>query len=230
MACSMRERSGRRMVGVDRATVIEGIVFDEAADTVVVHVQADEVADLVHQVRGGRDLEAVLPPRLEPEGPPYLPHGGVADPVLGGQTPRRPVRGTGGADSRVSTITDSTTSSPMLRAAPGRGASASPSRRSAAKRRRRLPTVTGLHPSSSAISEWVRPSAQPKTIRQRSANACDDFCPRAQRSSVARSSGNKVISTVGRPRRAMLILRCLSTTPDQRGPNRKIPDQTEFLG
>ena len=29
----------RRMVGVDRATVIEEIVFDEAADTVVVHVR-----------------------------------------------------------------------------------------------------------------------------------------------------------------------------------------------
>ena len=88
----------------------------------------------------------------------------------------------GGADSRVSTTTASITSSPIVRAAPGRGASTSPSRRSAAKRCRHLPTVTGLQPSSAAISAWVRPSAQASTIRDRNANACDDECRRAQRS------------------------------------------------
>src|SRR5690606_12695221 len=53
----------------------------------------------------------------------------------------------GGAVSRVSTTTASTTSSPMLRAAPGRGASTSPSSRSTANRRRHLVTVAGLQPT-----------------------------------------------------------------------------------
>ena len=51
-----------------------------------------------------------------------------------------------GADSKVSTTTASTTSSPMLRTAPGRGASTSPSRRWVAKRWRHFPTVTGFTP------------------------------------------------------------------------------------
>jgi len=137
----------------------------------------------------------------------------------------------GGALSSVSTTTASITSSPIVRAAPGRGASTRPSRRPSAKRWRHLPTVTGLQPSSAAISAWVAlPAAQASTILDRNANAWDDECRRAQRSSVARSSALKLISTVGRPRRAMAFLRCWRTTPDQRGPTQKIPDQPIFIG
>jgi hypothetical protein len=137
----------------------------------------------------------------------------------------------GGAVSSVSTTIASTTSSPIVRAAPGRGASTSPSSRSAAKRCRHLDTVTGLQPSSAAISAWIRvPSAHANTIRHRNAKACDELCRRAQRCSVLRSSPVRVISTVGRPRRAMVSLRCWSTTPDERGMTAKIPDQPRFLG
>jgi hypothetical protein len=61
-----------------------------------VHIQGNEVTDLLHQVRIRRDLEGVLPPRLEPEGPPDLGHRLMADPMFGGKSPRRPVRGVGG--------------------------------------------------------------------------------------------------------------------------------------
>ena len=85
-----------------------------------------------------------------------------------------------------------------------------------AKRCRHFDTVTGLQPSSAAISAWVRsPSAQASTIRQRNANACDERCRRAQRCSVLRSSPLKVISTVGRPRRAMVSLRFVARPADQ---------------
>jgi hypothetical protein len=39
-----------------------------------------------------------------------------------------------------------------------------------------------------------------------------------------------VISTVGRPGRAMVLLRCWLTTTDERDPITKIPDQAIFLG
>ena len=48
-----------------------------------------------------------------------------------------------GADSRVRTITSSTLASPMVRGAPGRGSSQSPSRRRSANRERHFATVAG---------------------------------------------------------------------------------------
>jgi hypothetical protein len=69
-----------------------------------------------------------------------------------------------------------------------------------------LVTVAGLHPTDSAISVRDRSgSAQASTIRHRIANACDELCRRAHRSSVVRSSLDRLISTVGRPRRAMAL-------------------------
>jgi len=72
----------------------------------------------------------------------------------------------GGAFSRVSTTIASTFSSLMVRAAPVRGASTSPSRRSPENRCRHFDTVTGWHPSAAAIELSVSPSAHPSTIRQ----------------------------------------------------------------
>lgn len=109
----------------------------------------------------------------------------------------------GGADSNVSTRTASMTSSPTVRAAPGRGASVNPSSRSAAKRCRHLETVTGLTLSSEATSRSVRPSEDASTIRDRSASAWAEECRRDQRWSVSRSASDRVICTVGRPRCAM---------------------------
>ncbi len=127
-------------------------------------------------------------------------------------------------------MTASTTSSPILRSAPGRGASTSPSSRSAPKRLRHFDTVTGLQPNTAAICACVRsPSAQASTILQRSASACDELWRRAQRSSVARSSPDSLISTVGRPRRAMILLRCWLTTPRNAARTRKFPISQNFL-
>ena len=61
-----------------------------------------------------------------------------------------------GADSNVSTSTFSIVSSPMVRRAPGRGASTSPSSRSRAKRCRHFETVAGFTPSSRAIEDGGR--------------------------------------------------------------------------
>jgi hypothetical protein len=90
-----------------------------------------------------------------------------------------------GVVSSVSTTTASTTSSLIVRAAPGLGASTSPSSRSAANRWRHLPTVTLSQPSSSAILVFGLPSAQASAIRDRNANACDDECRGDQRTSVS---------------------------------------------
>jgi hypothetical protein len=76
----------------------------------------------------------------------------------------------------------------MVRAAPGRGSSASPSNRRATNRERHLVTVGREMPSRSATAWLLWPSAQASTIRQRSANAWLDFARRAQRCRMARSS------------------------------------------
>jgi hypothetical protein len=47
-----------------------------------------------------------------------------------------------------------------------------------AKRCRHFATVVGCAPNSAAMSRSVRPSPQPNTILDRSANACDDLCRR----------------------------------------------------
>ena len=57
-----------------------------------------------------------------------------------------------GVSSRVLTMTASTSSSPTVRGAPGRGSSWSPSRRSAKNRLRHLPTVIRSTPIRSATS------------------------------------------------------------------------------
>jgi len=77
----------------------------------------------------------------------------------------------GGVSSNVVTITCSTISSVIFRGWPGRGSSIRPSNRLAANRVRHLPTVTGLQPSSRAMSWFVAPVAAPSTIRHRNANA-----------------------------------------------------------
>ena len=76
-----------------------------------------------------------------------------------------------GFSSKVFTITASTWSSVIVRVAPGRGASKSPSRRSATKRERHLPTMAPETPSSAATMALVAPVAHPSTMRQRMASA-----------------------------------------------------------
>lgn len=134
-----------------------------------------------------------------------------------------------GAVSNVSTTTASTTSSVILRVAPGRGASTNPSNRSAANRCRHLVTVGGEHPTSAAIDSRVRPgSAHANTIRDRNANACDDECRRAHRVNVSRSAADKTICGLGRPGRAMLGLQCCGYATTTRIPTCQFPPTNNF--
>jgi hypothetical protein len=75
-----------------------------------------------------------------------------------------------GVSSSVLTTTLSTSSSLMLRGAPGRGSSWSPSRRRSPKRRRHLPTVAWFNPSRSATDVLSAPSAHASTMRHRIAS------------------------------------------------------------
>jgi hypothetical protein len=76
-----------------------------------------------------------------------------------------------GVSSSVLVITRSTWVSVIVRGAPGRGSSTSPSRRWGANRPRHLPTVAACTPSRLPASTFDKPSAQANTIRQRSARA-----------------------------------------------------------
>jgi hypothetical protein len=104
-----------------------------------------------------------------------------------------------GVSSSVATTTASTCSSVIVRGAPERGSSTSPSNRRATNRDRHLPTVGSDTPSSLATCLLVAPVAQASTIRHRNANAWELLARRDQRSSVWRSSSVKINGALGRP-------------------------------
>src|SRR5262249_41736855 len=104
-----------------------------------------------------------------------------------------------GLVSSVRVSTRSTCASVIVRGAPGRGSSSSPSRRRARKRWRHLPTVCLVSRSSCATTVLVRPAAHPRISRARWATACAVFARRAQRSSVSRSSIVRISGGIGRP-------------------------------
>ncbi len=89
-----------------------------------------------------------------------------------------------GADSRVATTTSSTRSAVTDAGRPGRGSSTSPSRRASTNRGRHVPIVNCATRSRAATALFDRPSAQPSTIRDRNASACEDLRRRAHRDSV----------------------------------------------
>jgi hypothetical protein len=86
-----------------------------------------------------------------------------------------------GVDSSVATTTSSTCSAVIEGGRPGRWSSDRPSSRNATNRARHLPTVAAATPSRAATCLLSKPSAQPSTIRERSANACADVRRRAHR-------------------------------------------------
>ena len=102
--------------------------------------------------------------------------------------------------SRVLTTTNSIRSSSIVRGAPGRGSSVSPSSRLSTNRCRHLHTVCGHTPTSAATSLLDLPAAQPNTMRHRCASACEDFARRAHRCNVSRSSSVNTTAVTGRPR------------------------------
>ena len=120
------------------------------------------------------------------------------------------VASTGDASS-VRRTTSATRASSMLRGRPERGASDNPSTRSFRKRRRHLPTVCSCTPTSAATALFVRPSAQRRTMRQRSDNPRPTRRPRTRRSSHDRSSSLNTTVATGRPAR-----RPIPRTPHKR--------------
>ncbi len=166
-----------------------------------VHVEGDEVADLLHQVRVGGHLELVLAPRFEPEGSSDFGHGLMADAVAGGQSSSRPVRrirrgGLEGLDhDRFDHVVADADGPPPGGARP-------PDRRDG-RRRSGAATSTPLSGAPAArtatLAIGMNLQRTPARSWNNSASACELLCRRAQRSSVLRSSLLKVISTVGRP-------------------------------
>jgi hypothetical protein len=89
----------------------------------------------------------------------------------------------------------------MVRGAPGRGSSASPSSRLARNRDRHLVTVPRATPSRAATAISGPPSAQASTIRARNASPCAVLRRFAQFSNVRRSasdstSGSSLLSPI----------------------------------
>ena len=76
-----------------------------------------------------------------------------------------------GIVSKVCTTTRSTSSSPIVRGAPGRGSSSKPSQPSRRNRRRHLPTVPRVVPSSPATFRSPLPAAVSSTIFARKTSA-----------------------------------------------------------
>ena len=91
-----------------------------------------------------------------------------------------------GSDSRVRTTTRSTASSDTLRGVPGRGSSSKPAQPARRKRRRHLPTVARVTPSSLATATSLPPRALRRTMRALRASACAVLRRRRQRSNCWR--------------------------------------------
>jgi uncharacterized protein (DUF3084 family) len=106
-----------------------------------------------------------------------------------------------GVVSKVMTSTRSTCSSLIVRGAPGRGSSTSPSSRWATNRARHLITVDRATPSCRATWLLEVPSAQASTIRHRNANAWALLGRSAQRCSVACSWAASTSGASSGPRR-----------------------------
>jgi len=103
-----------------------------------------------------------------------------------------------GVDSSVLTTTSSTRSAAIVGGRPGRGSSTSPSRRASRNRDRHFPTVGAETRSRAATSLLLNPCAQPSTILDRNASACDDVRRRAHRDSCSRSSPVSYSGAFGR--------------------------------
>src|ERR1041385_321139 len=101
--------------------------------------------------------------------------------------------------SKVRVITRSTSLSPIVRGAPGRGSSSRPSPRLATKRLRHFPTIPLETFNSDATSLLLLPLAHSKTIRARCANAWALVRRRVHDSSVSCSASVNSNSAFGRP-------------------------------
>ncbi len=117
----------------------------------------------------------------------------------------------GGVVSSVRRIVSAMVSWPILRGAPGRGSSSSPSRRCAAHRRRHFETVLASAPTAAPVALFSGPSAAANTIRARRAIACPVRCARARDSSPRRSVAVNSIATAVLPITPSLRPSCRSS-------------------
>ena len=165
-----------------------------------IEVETDDVADLLHEQRIGRQLnvsercgcsEKALQMRCTV----------VTDRPLARAIDRRlQCVAPGGVLSSVAVTTSAILSSPILRGAPGLGSSLSPSRRRLAKRLRHVVTVTRVTPSRAAMAVLLSPAAASSTMAARCASARAVLRRRARISSSPRSSSLNAIATAARPR------------------------------
>jgi hypothetical protein len=135
-----------------------------------VHVQPDQVSNLVDEQRIGGQLEGVEQSGFRPNARQIRLTVECDIPAFAAIDRVDQCVASAGISSRVLTMTASTMSSVTLRGTPGRGSSTSPSRRLATNRARHLPTVASATPNLAATSRFELPSAQASTIRQRNAN------------------------------------------------------------
>src|SRR5438445_7690138 len=108
--------------------------------------------------------------------------------------------------SSVSVTAFSTAASLILRGAPGRGSSRSPSTPLRMNRERQRPTVRRDIPRRLATSLLFPPSAHDRMMRAREASACAVLRRRTQRSSSARCSALTINAAFGRPVRIAGLL------------------------
>jgi hypothetical protein len=125
-----------------------------------VQVEPHDVADLVDELRVGRQLPVWTRCGLSPKVRQIREMAVWLIPVaLAIDRVDQWVSWLGGGSSRVLVITCSTWASAMVRGRPGRGSSDRPSSRLATNRPRHLVTVWGQMPSCSATAWLVAPSA-----------------------------------------------------------------------
>jgi hypothetical protein len=108
-------------------------------------VEPDDVEDLLHEC-GLRSNAFQIRPMLERD-----------NPLRSAIFARDQCVAFAGVDSKVATTTSSTCSAVIEVGRPGRGSSASPSRRASTNRARHLPTICTETPSSSATAVFDRP-------------------------------------------------------------------------
>jgi hypothetical protein len=163
-------------------------------------VEPDHVDDLVDEQRIGGQLEPVDPCGFRSNLRQIRPIVDSDRPLCLAIDARDQCVALTGVDSNVAVITASTRSSRIEGGRPGRGSSTRPSSRDCTNRRRHLFTVLDATPRSAATVVFsALGSAHASTIRERNANACDDFALRDQRNSVSRSTSDNSSSAFGRP-------------------------------
>ena len=167
-----------------------------------VHVEPDDVLDLLDEQRVLGELPVLHAVRLQPErSPDPRDRRLIESPVVAAiWRVDQCVPPSGGAVSNVLTITSSTRSSPTVLGRPDRGSSTSPSSLSATNRRRHLPTVAALTESRAATSLFECPCSHSNTICERNANPCAVRRLPAHPCNCARSPSVSSKTALGRPR------------------------------